>query len=54
VRSLAQLVKLIAASGVVLERPMRNTDIAPEVKYSGPISAGGGAHSIGGVAHSHW
>ncbi len=34
VRSLAQLVKLIAASGVVLDRADRNTELPADVKYS--------------------
>jgi FixJ family two-component response regulator len=51
VRSLAQLVKVIAASGVVLDRLPRNTELTTEVKYSVPMSSNGG-HSIGsGVAH---
>lgn len=51
VRSLAQLVKLIAASGVVLDRLARN-ELSTDVKYSVPMPPGGGSHSIGsGVAH---
>lgn len=51
VRSLAQLVKLIAASGVVLDRSTHNAELAAEVKYSVPIGSNGG-HSLGsGVAH---
>lgn len=52
VRSLAQLVKLIAASGVVLDRPVR--ELSTDVKYSSsvPIGTTGSSHSIGsGVAH---
>ena len=51
VRSLAQLVKLIAASGVVLERPARTSELPTDVKYSAPMGSNGGGHSMGGVAH---
>jgi DNA-binding NarL/FixJ family response regulator len=51
VRSLAQLVKLIAASGVMLERPMRS-ELGSDVKYSASMGSSGGSHSIGsGLAH---
>jgi FixJ family two-component response regulator len=51
VRSLAQLVKLIAASGVVLERPPRTSELPTDVKFTPPMASGGGNHSVGGVAH---
>ena len=46
-----KFVRGIAASGVVLERPSRSTELPADVKYSASIGSGGGSHSIGGVAH---
>lgn len=52
-RSLAQLVRLIAASGIVLEQhPARSTGPKPDVKFGAPTGSNGGDCSLGtGLAH---
>ena len=51
VRSLAQLVKLIAASGVVLEPLSCGGELGADVKFSPALRSKEGGSLLGGVAH---
>jgi FixJ family two-component response regulator len=52
VRSLAQLVRLIGASGVMLDPPPQHSERVTDVGFIAPLSANGGNGSLGsGIAH---
>lgn len=51
VRSLAQLVKLIAASGVALEAPRYGGELGTDVKLSLALRSKRASRSLGGVVH---